>query len=262
MAPPAGAAEADTAGAGRADAVALLARLDGILQAAKTATDAVITDEDRRIAEARYQLGDALWTQEEDAEGAIDEFAGALARNPQHVDSLCGLASVLGERGDLDGAIKALRRALAIAPRHGLAHFYLGSALGRRGDFDGAVLEFRAVVEHDPGSSAAALARRNLEAAARAAAEHPLTYEAGMSREAREEIGGFSWGAEDHHPPAGAASQSSCSICIKDFAGGDRVRQLRCGHVFHAACVDEWLRRCADCPLCKGSAKSSAPSSD
>ncbi|KAI9326653.1 hypothetical protein DFJ73DRAFT_907018 [Zopfochytrium polystomum] len=32
-----------------------------------------------------------------------------------------------------------------------------------------------------------------------------------------------------------------CAICYDDYAPGDRVRRLACGHCFHANCVDAWL---------------------
>lgn len=42
-----------------------------------------------------------------------------------------------------------------------------------------------------------------------------------------------------------------CPICIGAIEPGDAVRHLGCGHTFHRSCVDLWLVRCADCPLCK-----------
>jgi len=43
-----------------------------------------------------------------------------------------------------------------------------------------------------------------------------------------------------------------CSICVDSFAEGDCVRCLNtCGHTFHQSCIDLWLLRQADCPLCK-----------
>jgi len=46
--------------------------------------------------------------------------------------------------------------------------------------------------------------------------------------------------------------ESECSICLNDFQSSDCVRQLGvCGHTFHRSCIDLWLLRRADCPLCK-----------
>eukprot|EP00931_Biecheleriopsis_adriatica_P121724 TRINITY_DN96786_c0_g1_i1.p1 TRINITY_DN96786_c0_g1~~TRINITY_DN96786_c0_g1_i1.p1 ORF type:complete len:258 (+),score=69.83 TRINITY_DN96786_c0_g1_i1:28-774(+) len=219
----------------------LLTGLSGVLDAMAEAE--AVSEEERSLANARCSLGEALWEQENDAQAAIAEFCGALAVNPRHVEALCGLASVLGDQGDLDGAVKALRRALQISPRHGTAHFLLGSALGRRGDFDGAVMEYQAVLEYDPESHVAALARANLEAAARVTAEHPLTYEAGLPADAIQRIEKLRW--EE------GMEAASCAICIRDFAVAEEVRKLRCNHLSHASCVDEWLRRRSDCPLCK-----------
>lgn len=43
-----------------------------------------------------------------------------------------------------------------------------------------------------------------------------------------------------------------CQICIEDFKVGDRVSwPIGCDHVFHLACVQEWLLRKKDCPYCR-----------
>lgn len=43
-----------------------------------------------------------------------------------------------------------------------------------------------------------------------------------------------------------------CPICLTVPKAGDCVRRLSaCGHTFHRSCVDLWLLRSADCPLCK-----------
>lgn len=51
---------------------------------------------------------------------------------------------------------------------------------------------------------------------------------------------------------SGGAADEDCPICLTALQAGDTVRQLRaCSHVFHRSCIDLWLLRSADCPLCK-----------
>jgi hypothetical protein len=47
--------------------------------------------------------------------------------------------------------------------------------------------------------------------------------------------------------------EALCAICKGLlFAGGEKCRRLRvCGHVYHAECVDPWLRIKTICPLCR-----------
>lgn len=43
-----------------------------------------------------------------------------------------------------------------------------------------------------------------------------------------------------------------CAICLMEFQSRDVCRELPgCGHVFHESCIDLWLIRRGDCPLCK-----------
>lgn len=47
-----------------------------------------------------------------------------------------------------------------------------------------------------------------------------------------------------------------CSICLEGCHGGAEgqvVVQLRCKHIFHSACLEQWLRSRADCPYCRAS---------
>jgi len=46
-------------------------------------------------------------------------------------------------------------------------------------------------------------------------------------------------------------AEDQCTICVTPFDPATTVRELRCGHVFHSACVDKWLIKYSNkCPLC------------
>mmetsp|Transcript_7406 Transcript_7406/g.10677 ORF Transcript_7406/g.10677 Transcript_7406/m.10677 type:complete len:273 (-) Transcript_7406:284-1102(-) len=46
--------------------------------------------------------------------------------------------------------------------------------------------------------------------------------------------------------------EQDCPICLNSLAEGETVRELcGCCHVFHRSCIDLWLLRSSDCPLCK-----------
>lgn len=46
--------------------------------------------------------------------------------------------------------------------------------------------------------------------------------------------------------------ECDCPICLAGFNAGDKTRTLHtCEHTFHRSCIDLWLLRRADCPLCK-----------
>jgi len=55
--------------------------------------------------------------------------------------------------------------------------------------------------------------------------------------------------------PACSGSQfaeAECSICLSAVEQDDVLRRLpACGHHFHQACIDLWLLRQSQCPLCK-----------
>ncbi|KAJ1732741.1 hypothetical protein LPJ72_003243 [Coemansia sp. Benny D160-2] len=50
-------------------------------------------------------------------------------------------------------------------------------------------------------------------------------------------------------------SQPNCVVCLEEYAVGDDVRVLPCGHVFHDQCITPWLlrpkSRFHECPMCK-----------
>uniref|UniRef100_A0A0A9FAY2 RING-type domain-containing protein n=1 Tax=Arundo donax TaxID=35708 RepID=A0A0A9FAY2_ARUDO len=51
---------------------------------------------------------------------------------------------------------------------------------------------------------------------------------------------------------AGSEPEPECVFCLSAIRDGEEVRELRCRHVFHRACLDAWLiRPRATCPLCR-----------
>ncbi|CAN0117123.1 unnamed protein product [Ectocarpus sp. 6 AP-2014] len=49
----------------------------------------------------------------------------------------------------------------------------------------------------------------------------------------------------------GVYSDNSCSVCLDDYEEGDELLQVTCGHVFHRACIDHWLKAHRVCPCCR-----------
>lgn len=67
------------------------------------------------------------------------------------------------------------------------------------------------------------------------------------------------------HSGGGAAGEKAaeCAVCIAELRDGDKACALpRCGHRFHAACVDVWLRLHTTCPLCRASVAVPAPEAE
>lgn len=75
--------------------------------------------------------------------------------------------------------------------------------------------------------------------------EEMLNQRRGLFPQTIEEIERFSW------PPPSNHAQQTCMVCLEDFELAQPCKRLPCGHVFHEKCIDEWLRRCTDCPICK-----------
>lgn len=56
--------------------------------------------------------------------------------------------------------------------------------------------------------------------------------------------------------------EEECVFCLSGIEEGSEVRELRCRHLFHRACLDRWVRArpvAATCPLCRGRLLASAP---
>ncbi|NXD91066.1 PJA2 ligase, partial [Chaetorhynchus papuensis] len=45
--------------------------------------------------------------------------------------------------------------------------------------------------------------------------------------------------------------EQCCTICCSEYAEGEIITELPCGHVFHKPCVTLWLQRSGTCPVCR-----------
>jgi len=45
--------------------------------------------------------------------------------------------------------------------------------------------------------------------------------------------------------------QTSCPVCLCEFAEGEELKSLPCIHFYHKECIDTWLMVGHTCPLCK-----------
>ncbi|KAI1891226.1 hypothetical protein AGOR_G00141600 [Albula goreensis] len=43
----------------------------------------------------------------------------------------------------------------------------------------------------------------------------------------------------------------TCSVCINEYAQGNKLRRLPCAHEFHIHCIDRWLSQNNTCPICR-----------
>eukprot|EP00828_Plagiopyla_frontata_P010119 TRINITY_DN15303_c0_g1_i1.p4 TRINITY_DN15303_c0_g1~~TRINITY_DN15303_c0_g1_i1.p4 ORF type:complete len:108 (+),score=17.60 TRINITY_DN15303_c0_g1_i1:498-821(+) len=45
--------------------------------------------------------------------------------------------------------------------------------------------------------------------------------------------------------------QDICAVCQCQWEQGDLLKTLHCNHNYHAQCIDEWLKKNKNCPVCK-----------
>ena len=58
----------------------------------------------------------------------------------------------------------------------------------------------------------------------------------------------------DEATPEELCEAQLCAICQAEYAPGDEIMALRCGHLLHAECGREWLLQYSKrCPTCKRS---------
>eukprot|EP01017_Pseudomicrothorax_dubius_P039186 TRINITY_DN5976_c0_g1_i6.p1 TRINITY_DN5976_c0_g1~~TRINITY_DN5976_c0_g1_i6.p1 ORF type:complete len:184 (+),score=14.46 TRINITY_DN5976_c0_g1_i6:192-743(+) len=50
---------------------------------------------------------------------------------------------------------------------------------------------------------------------------------------------------------AKGAAEIKCLICQEDFQVGETLRTLICFHRFHKTCIDPWLKKKDECPVCR-----------
>lgn len=43
----------------------------------------------------------------------------------------------------------------------------------------------------------------------------------------------------------------NCVICMETINKNEKCKKLICGHIFHSNCVDTWLNRVLECPVCR-----------
>lgn len=47
-------------------------------------------------------------------------------------------------------------------------------------------------------------------------------------------------------------SSVDCAVCLENFKMGDKCRLLpNCKHSFHVQCIDSWVLKTPDCPICR-----------
>ena len=44
---------------------------------------------------------------------------------------------------------------------------------------------------------------------------------------------------------------TNCTICMDNINKNESCKKLECGHIFHSNCIDTWLNRVLECPVCR-----------
>nr|XP_043889264.1 E3 ubiquitin-protein ligase RNF6 [Solea senegalensis] len=73
--------------------------------------------------------------------------------------------------------------------------------------------------------------------------EHPR----GLTKEQIDNLSTRTYGQASLEGEVGRA----CSVCINEYAQGNKLRRLPCSHEFHIHCIDRWLSENNTCPICR-----------
>jgi len=74
----------------------------------------------------------------------------------------------------------------------------------------------------------------------------------GLSRAQIEQLGSYRW-------PASNVETQHCVVCMCDVQTRQTVRCLPCNHIYHARCIDKWLKTNRTCPVCRHDASTLKP---
>ncbi|KAG8053016.1 hypothetical protein GUJ93_ZPchr0001g30131 [Zizania palustris] len=81
----------------------------------------------------------------------------------------------------------------------------------------------------------------------------------GMSGAAIAALPTFAYEGRREEEPAQAPAALDCAVCLGQVESGEKVRRLpKCAHMFHADCVDAWLRAHSTCPICRAAVEGPA----
>lgn len=58
-------------------------------------------------------------------------------------------------------------------------------------------------------------------------------------------------GGDNGGASTASSDQTTCAICLEDYAQGSEVKTLPCMHNFCKDCIDRWLVKNKSCPVCK-----------
>ncbi|GFQ08700.1 nep1-interacting protein 1, partial [Phtheirospermum japonicum] len=71
----------------------------------------------------------------------------------------------------------------------------------------------------------------------------------GLSQDTIQELPSYEFNDAEAVAPC---PDTSCAICLQDLKHRESTRLLpNCQHFFHMRCIDEWLTRQGNCPICR-----------